>query len=447
MLVLDEPTNFLDIRTQILLEHFLRNFDKAALIVSHDRSFLQATCDHTLDLTRGKLTMFPGKIDAYLKFAAEQKEHAEKVNASIQAKQKHLQKFIDKNKARASTATLARSKGKQLERLQMLEIEAELPTAAIRAPVVQPRKGPAIRMIELSIGYPDKTVAKDIQLEIEHGQRAAIVGDNGQGKTTLLRTLVGSLEPRGGSVKWGHHCDVGVYAQHVYTALDPSDTVLEYLERKAIPGTTMQQILTVAGSMLFRGDHVRKKIQVLSGGERARLCMAGLLLGTYNVLVLDEPGNHLDVETVESLAEALIDYKGTVIFTSHDRHFMGRIATNIIEVRDGTARAYEGGYDGYLYHINREIDEGERTRHPSKHPAATSSKAVTRPTDTKQIQKEMKSLEKMIKTLDNTRIELTAQMESCTDMKELDRLSREIQAIEIEISVSEERWLELNNLS
>jgi ATP-binding cassette subfamily F protein 3 len=329
----------------------------------------------------------------------------------------------------------------------MLEIEAELPTAAIRAPVVQPRKGPAIRMIELSIGYPDKTVAKDIQLEIEHGQRAAIVGDNGQGKTTLLRTLVGSLEPRGGSVKWGHHCDVGVYAQHVYTALDPSDTVLEYLERKAIPGTTMQQILTVAGSMLFRGDHVRKKIQVLSGGERARLCMAGLLLGTYNVLVLDEPGNHLDVETVESLAEALIDYKGTVIFTSHDRHFMGRIATNIIEVRDGTARAYEGGYDGYLYHINREIDEGERTRHPSKHPAATSSKAVTRPTDTKQIQKEMKSLEKMIKTLDNTRIELTAQMESCTDMKELDRLSREIQAIEIEISVSEERWLELNNLS
>jgi len=447
MLVLDEPTNFLDIRTQILLEHFLRNFDKAALIVSHDRSFLQATCDHTLDLTRGKLTMFPGKIDAYLKFAAEQKEHAEKVNASIQAKQKHLQKFIDKNKARASTATLARSKGKQLERLQMLEIEAELPTAAIRAPVVQPRKGPAIRMIELSIGYPDKTVAKDIKLEIEHGQRAAIVGDNGQGKTTLLRTLVGSLEPRGGSVKWGHHCDVGVYAQHVYTALDPSDTVLEYLERKAIPGTTMQQILTVAGSMLFRGDHVRKKIQVLSGGERARLCMAGLLLGTYNVLVLDEPGNHLDVETVESLAEALIDYKGTVIFTSHDRHFMGRIATNIIEVRDGTARAYEGGYDGYLYHINREIDEGERTRHPSKHPAATSSKAVTRPTDTKQIQKEMKLLEKMIKTLDNTRIELTALMESCTDMKELDHLSREIQAIEIEISVSEERWLELNNLS
>lgn len=446
MLVLDEPTNFLDIRTQILLEHFLRNFDKAALIVSHDRSFLQATCDHTLDLTRGKLTMFPGKIDAYLKFAAEQKEHAEKVNASIQAKQKHLQKFIDKNKARASTATLARSKGKQLERLQMLEIEAELPTAAIKAPVVQPRKGPAVRMIDLSIGYPDKTVAKDIQLEIEHGQRAAIVGDNGQGKTTLLRTLVGSLDPRGGSVKWGHHCDIGVYAQHVYTALDPSETVLEYLERKAIPGTTMQQILTVAGSMLFRGDHVRKKIQVLSGGERARLCMAGLLLGTYNVLVLDEPGNHLDVETVESLAEALIDYKGTVIFTSHDRHFMGRIATNIIEVRDGSARAYEGGYDGYLYHMNREIEEGERTRHPSKHPAATSAKAVSRPTDAKQIQKEMKSLEKTIKTLDNTRIELTAQLESCADTKELERLSREIQAIEIEISAAEERWLELNNL-
>lgn len=449
MLVLDEPTNFLDIRTQILLEHFLRNFDKAALIVSHDRSFLQATCDHTLDLTRGKLTMFPGKIDAYLKFAAEQKEHTEKVNASIQAKQKHLQKFIDKNKARASTATLARSKGKQLERLQMIEVEAELPTAAIRAPIVQPRKGPAVRLIDLAIGYPDKTVAKGIQLEIEHGQRAAIVGDNGQGKTTLLRTLVGSLESIQGSVKWGHHCDIGVYAQHVYTSLDPSETVLEYLEGKAIPGTTNQQILTVAGSMLFRDEHVRKKVQVLSGGERARLCMAGLLLGTYNILVLDEPGNHLDVETVESLAEALIDYKGTVIFTSHDRHFMSRIATNIIEVRDGSARAYEGGYEGYLYYINREIEDGERSRHPSKHPAAASAKsssASTRPSDAKQAQKEMKLLEKSIKTLDNQRIELTAQMENCSSTADLDRLTREVQALEMEISAAEERWLEINSM-
>ena len=195
LLLLDEPTNFLDVRTQILLEHFLRHYSKAALIVSHDRSFLQATCDHTLELARGKLTMYPGKIESFLVFQAERREHDERVNAAVQVKQKHLQRFIDKNRARASTASQARSKGKQLERLQTVEIAEDLPTAAIRAPIVTPRKGPAVRMIDLSIGYPDRTVATGLNIEVEHGQRAAIVGDNGQGKTTLLRTLVGSLEP------------------------------------------------------------------------------------------------------------------------------------------------------------------------------------------------------------------------------------------------------------
>ncbi len=154
-------------------------------------------------------------------------------------------------------------------------------------------------------------------------------------KTTLLRTLVGSLDPLDGQARWGHNCSIGTYAQHVYTTLPPEDTVLEYLEQQALHGTTDQQILAVAGSLLFHDDHVHKKIKVLSGGERARLCMAGLLLGDYNILVLDEPGNHLDVETVETLAEALLAYNGTVIFTAHDRHFVNRIATAIIEVRDG----------------------------------------------------------------------------------------------------------------
>ena len=165
------------------------------------------------------------------------------------------------------------------------------------------------------IGYPDHEVAKDIDLEIEHGQRCAIVGDNGQGKTTLLRSIVGSLETKGGEIKWGHATEIGTYAQHVYSSLPQDQTVLEYLEYQATKGLTNQQILQVAGSLLFRDQHLKKKISVLSGGERARLCMAGLLLGTYNVLVMDEPGNHLDVETVEALAEALLAYRGTVIFT------------------------------------------------------------------------------------------------------------------------------------
>jgi ATP-binding cassette subfamily F protein 3 len=454
LLLLDEPTNFLDVRTQILLEHFLRRFNKAALIVSHDRSFLQATCDQTLDLSRGKLTLYPGKIEQFLVYQAERREHDERVNATVQAKQKHLQKFIDKNRARASTASQARSKGKQLERLQTIEIADELPVASIRAPLVTPRHGPAVRMIDLAIGYPEHTVATGINIEIEHGQRAAIVGDNGQGKTTLLRSIVGSLSPVAGETKWGHHCKIGVYAQHVYGALDEDQTVLEYLEYKATPGTTNQMILAVAGSLLFRDAHVRKKVKVLSGGERARLCMAGLLLGPYNILVLDEPGNHLDVETVESLSDALLEYRGTVIFTSHDRHFMSRLATRIIEVRDGSAKNYDGDYAAYLYYINKEIDEGERARTTSRSPklAGKESKKSEKQTnassvehsDPRKIQKELKSLERAIRNLDAERTKLNEQLMQTTDPDDALRLHNEVKALEMDLGVAEERWLELN---
>lgn len=449
LLLLDEPTNFLDLRTQILLEHFLRGFSKAALIVSHDREFLKATCSHTLDLTRGELTMYPGKIDDFLVYQAERREHDERVNASVQAKQKQLQRFIDKNRARASTATQAKSKGKQLERLQTVEIAMDDPTAHIRAPIVNPRQGPAVRCNELSIGYDDHVVAKQIGVEIEHGQRAAIVGDNGQGKTTLLRTLVGSLEPISGHVKWGFGCEIGVYAQHVYTSLDPKQTVIEYLEYKANPGTTQQMILAVAGALLFRDSHTQKKISVLSGGERARLCMAGLLLGTYNILVLDEPGNHLDVDTVEALANALLAYKGTVIFTSHDRHFMKRIATSIVEVRDGTAVNYAGNYEAYLYAVNKEIDDGERELNAKKpnvpklntKPNMAAAKSIQ---DERSVQKELKTLEKKIAQLDTRKREVNDQLMQATDPTEALRLHNELTAITTELETIEHRWCELS---
>ncbi len=195
--------------------------------------------------------------------------------------------FIEKNRANASTASQARSKAKQLERLQTTEIELDEPTVQIRAPRVQPRQGTAVRCTDMAIGYPGHCVAKDIVLEIEHGQRAAIVGDNGQGKTTLLRTLVGSLPVLEGSMKWGHGCEIGTYAQHVYTSLDERQTVLENLEYNCDREITRQEVLAVAGSMLFRDEHVNnKKVKVLSGGERARLCMASLLISTNNIWCL-----------------------------------------------------------------------------------------------------------------------------------------------------------------
>jgi ATP-binding cassette subfamily F protein 3 len=450
LLLLDEPTNFLDLRTQILLEHFLRSFKEACLIVSHDRHFLKATCHQTLDLSRGKLTLYPGQVDAFLTYQEERLEHDRRVNAAVMSKQQQLQKFIDKNKARASTATQARSKSKQLEKLQTIEIATELPTANIRAPRVKPRGGPAVRCEDVAIGYPDRQVAADIRLEVEHGQRVAIVGDNGQGKTTLLRTLVGSLEPKSGNVRWGHGCEVGVYAQHVYTSLPEKYTVLEFLEREALPGTTNQEILAQAGALLFRGEAVEKKIKVLSGGERARLCLAGLMLGNSNILVLDEPGNHLDVETIESLAEALIKYEGTVIFTSHDRHFMKRVATSIIEVGRGTARTYAGDYDAYLYYINQEIDDGRRVdAGGSTVPTDRKAPKVTAPVeqqDERKLRKELANLEKKIARLDDEKRAKEAQLMTESNPAVAMSLHESATQLKGELAELEVRWLELQEL-
>lgn len=449
LLLLDEPTNFLDLRTQILLEHFLRHYKEACLIVSHDRAFLAATCSHTLDLTRGKLTMYPGKIDAFLEYQRERREHDERSNAAVLAKRRHLEDFIARNKARASTATRAKSKSKQLERLELVEIEADDPTARIRAPLVEPRQGHALRCTDLAIGYPERQVAAKIDLEIDHGSRAAVVGDNGQGKTTFLRTVVDSLQPLAGEVRWGYGCQIGIYAQHVYTSLPEKETVFEYLDSTAARGTKEQQILAAAGAMLFRGDSVEKRISVLSGGERARLCLAGLLLSQYNVLVLDEPGNHLDVDTVEALAEALLEYKGTVIFTSHDRHFMKRVATCIVEVRDGRVMNYRGNYEAYLYAVNKEIDDGERERdlRLAKVPPAMTAPLKTAPKaarrSDREIRKEISSLEKTIARLDEQKREVNSRLLSTTDAAEALRLHNEVAALTTQLTAAEERWCQL----
>jgi len=449
LLLLDEPTNFLDLRTQILLEHFLRNYQEACLIVSHDRAFLGATCSHTLDLTHGKLTMYPGPIEAYLEYQQERRLHEQRTNEAVLAKRRHLEEFIAKNKARASTATRARSKSKQLERLEVVEIAADEATANIRAPQVEPRKGPALRCKELAIGYPDREIAAGIGIEVDHGSRAAIVGDNGQGKTTFLRTIVDSLAPLAGEARWGYGCQIGIYAQHVYTSLPPEQTVLDYLEYAAAPGTKTQQILDLAGALLFRGEQVKKRISVLSGGERARLCMAGLLLGQYNVLILDEPGNHLDVDTVEALANALLAYQGTVIFTSHDRHFLKRVASCIIEVRDGRVTTYRGDYDAYLYSVNKEIDDGERelaqgmSRAPAK-PGRAAPATPARPRrGEREVRKEITNLERQIARLDEQKRQSHAQLLATTDADEALRLHNEVAALTDELSTAEERWCQL----
>jgi ATP-binding cassette, subfamily F, member 3 len=263
-----------------------------------------------------------------------------------------------------------------------------------------------------------------------------------------LRTIVDSLKPVKGEVRWGYGCQIGVYAQHVYTSLPDNKTVLDYLEYNAAAGTKDQQILAIAGALLFRGEAVKKRISVLSGGERARLCLAALLLSQYNILILDEPGNHLDVDTIEALAEALLAYKGTVIFTSHDRHFMKRIASCIIEVRDGHVVNYRGDYESYLYSVNKEIEEGERelAKGMSKAPTAAKSapvKVAAPRRSEKEIRKEMKTLEKSIAALDDQKKQVNAKLMQSTDAAEALKLHNEVSALTTQLADAENRWLQL----
>jgi ATP-binding cassette subfamily F protein 3 len=445
LLILDEPTNFLDLRTQMLLESFLRDFRGGCLIVSHDRTFLKKTCTHTLELARGQLTMFPGDVDAYLESVEERRAHDERVNAATLAKRRQLETFIAKNRANANTASQARSKAKQLERLELIEIASAEAKVRFSFPNIEPRRGAAVLTENLAIGYSDRFVADGILVEVEHGSRAGVVGDNGQGKTTFLRTICGSLEPLAGEIKWGFGCQIGVYAQHVYTTLPATKTVEDYLHYQAAPGTTLQQIKDVAGSFLFGGAMTDKRIDVLSGGERARLVLAGLLLEKHNVLVLDEPGNHLDVETVEALADALERYAGTVIFTSHDRHFMQRVATQVIEVKSGRVVSYPGSYDDYVYRVQKEIDEGLRAdavAHATPLPEMNNTRKIQARTD-RDAQKKIKSIERKIERLDAEKRQLNEQLLSATAVSEAQRLHAALAEVDAELIALEEQWLEL----
>jgi ATP-binding cassette, subfamily F, member 3 len=459
LLILDEPTNFLDLRTQMLLEEFLRKFDGGILVVSHDRAFLKRTCTHTLELSRGQMELFPGDVDAYLANIEERREHERRVNAATMAKRKQLETFIAKNRANASTASQARSKGKLLEKLTLVEVVGAEASVRFSFPEVQPRQGTALRTEQLAIGYPKRQIASEVQVEIEHGQRVGIVGDNGQGKTTFLRTICGSIDPLAGNLKWGYGCQMGVYAQHVYTTLPEDRTVEDYLYRQAAPGTKDQQIRDVAGSFLFNTEAIQKKIKVLSGGERARLVLAGLLLEQHNVLVLDEPGNHLDVETVEALADALERYPGTVIFTSHDRHFMQRVSTAVIEVREGRVASYPGSYEDYVYRVHKELEAGLRAEHATYNAGASSRngapgepasagggahKPKLSGREERELEKRLKSVERKIAKLDDEKKALNAKLMETTDGGEAKKLRDQLATIAEEIATLEHEWLDLS---
>ena len=360
-IILDEPTNYLDLKTLILLERFLADFSGGYVIVSHDREFLKRTCDQTLEAGLGRLVRFSGDVESFLQYKAERREQDERYNKNVEAKKKHLQEFVARYRVRSATASRAQSKLKQIDRLKTIGIEHSAATARIRLPEVAEKKGLALRCSGLAVGYPERVVARDIHFEIERGQHVAVLGDNGQGKTTFLRTIASSLSPLDGEFSWGHGLDPGYYAQHVYASLPSELDVYTYLKQTASKDVLHQEILDMAGSFLFRGDEVRKSISVLSGGERARVCLAGLLLSKKSVLLLDEPTNHLDFETVEALGNALRKFRGTLFFITHDRTFVQLVGTSIVDVKDGAVTLYPADYGTYVYRTEREVDEDPDT--------------------------------------------------------------------------------------
>ncbi len=459
-LILDEPTNYLDLKTLILLEDFLLEYNGAFLIVSHDREFLKKTCEETLEIENGDMTLYPGTVEEYLIFKEEQKTQTININRNIEAKRKQLQEFVDRFHAKASKASQARSKMKQIEKLKTIEVGHPLSNVHIKIPPVERRNGVALLCENLSIGYPEKTVARKINIEIDHGSRVAVLGDNGQGKTTFLRTLAEDLAPKSGNFRWGQNLKVGYYAQHVFATLHPGQDVYTHLSEKAAPGVTRQEILNLAGSFLFKGDDVKKMVGVLSGGERARVCLAGLLLSKCQVILLDEPTNHLDFETVEALGRALKNFSGTLFFVSHDRTFVNLVATQIIEVNNGAVIKYPGTYEDYVYHLaNRlhhevhpelpeEEDEPEEVAQaPAVDPEVEAKVAYQRK---KELQSEKRKISNRLKKTEK----LLAEYKEEKDVTEKDFAedpqswsalrSKRLAFLVKEIDAEEKNWLELS---
>ncbi len=443
ILILDEPTNHLDIATLAWLENYLLNYRGAMLLVSHDRYFLDRVANEVYEMSRGHLTHYVGNYSAYVeareaKLLTEENEY-EKQKKEIAA----LEDFVAKNLVRASTTKRAQSRQKRLDKMQRLD--APQNTDKIVNVIFSPDKTSGNEVLKVTgakIGYDKQVLAKNINLNLPKLGSVAIVGPNGIGKSTLLKTIIGRLELIDGEIKLGANVTIGYYDQE-QVDLTASNSVLDELWN-AHRTVSETEIRTILGSFLFSGEDVKKTVGMLSGGEKARLLLAKLSMQHDNFLILDEPTNHLDIESREALEEALVDYKGTLLFVSHDRYFINQVASEVLEISTNGSQLYKGNYDYYLE--KKELEEAQNetieSQHKKKNDNRTEQKVEAR--EQRKIEREIAEIETKISMIDNRVILLHEEMlRNTDDFVELGELQKELDRLLVEKDEIEEHWLEL----
>ncbi|MBQ0043838.1 MAG: ABC-F family ATP-binding cassette domain-containing protein [Bacteroidales bacterium] len=348
VLLLDEPTNHLDIESIEWLEGYLKDYRGSLVLISHDRKFLDNVTNRTVEIMLGHIHDYKVPYSKYLELRA---ERIAQQRAAFENQQRMIEKteeFIEKFRYKPTKSNQVQSRIKALEKVERIEVDlVDKSALSVKFPPA-PRSGDiAFKAVDLKVGYGEKVVFSDAQIEVRRGEKIALVGRNGEGKTTLMRVIMRELDPMGGEAKTGHNVNIGYYAQNQEDVLDKQDTVFETLDRIAV-GDIRTKLRDILAAFLFKGEDIDKKVAVLSGGERARLAMAKLMLKPYNLLALDEPTNHMDILSKDILKQALQNYDGTLIIVSHDRDFLDGLVDKVYEFRDGRVKEHLGGVQEFL---------------------------------------------------------------------------------------------------
>lgn len=403
LILLDEPTNYLDLSTILLLEHWLISFKGTVLLITHDREFLRRVMTSTIEVDQGQIALYPGNVDEYFEYKQTVQNQIIRTNANIEKKQAQLQEFIDRFGAKASKAAQAKSKQKHIERLSQEKKSIYTPSSKVRMhlPFIAKSSGMGLDIPRISIGYDKTIIAEGQNLYVERGQKIAVLGDNGQGKSTLLKTLSGELPLLNGEFKFGNGLKIGYFAQSVEFDTQNQSTIYDYLRKVADISISDDDVKRTLGSFLFSKAEHDKPLTVLSGGEKARLRLAAVFLEGYDVLILDEPTNHLDMETVEIMGSSLAEWGGTLIFVSHDRSFVNNLATMIWQVKDGAITKYNGNYEEYVWSLQHHANQTkeQNTEAITQTVSTYEGDEKTRKRELYQARKELNKIDKKIADL------------------------------------------------